>query len=92
MIFLYRLIMFLANLLWLGQTLVPLLHRAWHWDSQHQLHFAVWWEWLGFRFATDDVVVKHNAEMERRCAEAMERGEYQTLENVIAELKAKHHL
>jgi hypothetical protein len=80
---------FLSDFVFLFQTLVPLCRRNWYWDAQHQLHFAVWWEWFGMHFATDDVVVKYDAEMERRCIEAYERGEYKTLEDVIAELREK---
>jgi fatty acid desaturase len=83
------LITFLANSLFLVQTFIPLLKRQWFWDAGHELHFSVSWQWLGFEFAKDDVVVKYNAEMHRRCAEAMANGEYQTLETVIAEMKAK---
>lgn len=79
----------LANVLFLLQTFVPFLKRQWFWDAQHELHFSVCWAWLGFEFWKDDVVVKYNAEMHRRCAEAMANGEYQTLESVIAELKTK---
>jgi fatty acid desaturase len=83
------LITFLANSLFLVQTFIPLLKRQWFWDAGHELHFSVSWQWLGFEFAKDDVVVKYDAEMHRRCAEAMANGEYQTLETVIAEMKAK---
>jgi hypothetical protein len=83
------LVTFLSDFVFLFQTLVPLCRRNWYWDAQHQLHFTVWWEWFGMHFATDDVVVKYDAEMERRCIEAYERGEYKTLEDVIAELREK---
>lgn len=83
------LVTFLSNFVFLFQTLVPLCRRNWYWDAQHQLHFTVWWEWFGMHFATDDVVVKYDAEMERRCIEAYERGEYKSLEDVIAELREK---
>lgn len=50
----------LANTLFLLQTFVPMLKRRWTWDAQHQLHFIVYWTWLGFEFCKDDVIVKHS--------------------------------
>jgi hypothetical protein len=37
----------------------------------------------------DDVVVLYNAELARQCRAAIDRGEYRTLDEVIAELRAK---
>ncbi len=82
-------ITFVANSLFLLQTFVPILHRPWYWDAQHKLHYTVYWQWVWFEFAKDDVVVKYDAEIARRCAEALANGQYETLDVVIAELKAK---
>jgi hypothetical protein len=71
------------------KQLLPLTYRTRYWDPQHQLHFCVWRQWFGRCFKVDDVVVVYDAEMERRCIAAIERGEYQRLDEVIAELRAK---
>ncbi len=77
----------LANTMFLLQMFVPVLKRQWFWDARHELHFSVHWEWLGFTFAEDDVIVKHSAQMAQRCAEALASGDFQILETMIAEMK-----
>ena len=84
-----RILNILAFLLWRVVQLVPLTHRTRYWDAQHQLHFCVWRQWFGRCFNVDDVVVKYDAEMERRCIAAIDRGEYQTLDEVLGELQAR---
>jgi hypothetical protein len=79
----------LATLLWYVSQLVPLTYRTRYWDADHQLHFCVWRQWLGRCYAVDDVVVRYDAEMERRSIAAIKRGEYQTLDEVLGELRAK---
>ncbi|MGD0039311.1 MAG: hypothetical protein ABSE84_02650 [Isosphaeraceae bacterium] len=71
------------------KQILPLTYRTRYWDAQHQLHFCVWRQWFGRCFNVDDVVVVYDAEMERRCIAAIERGEYQTLDEVLGELRAK---
>ena len=55
---LFTVITHLANVLFLLQTFVPVLKRTWTWDAKHELHYTVYWTWLGFEFAKDDVIVK----------------------------------
>jgi hypothetical protein len=71
------------------KQLLPLTYRTRYFDGNGRLHFAVWRQWFGRCFQTDDVVVQYDAEMARRCLMAVERGDYQTLGQVIAELKAR---
>jgi hypothetical protein len=77
------------RILYLLKQLLPLSYRTRYWDAGHELHFCVWRQWLGRCYAVDDVVVKYDAEMERRSIAAIERGEYRRLDEVIAELRAK---
>jgi len=63
----------LADLLFLLQTFVPVLKRQWSWDARHDLHFTVFWTWLGFEFFKDDVVVKHDKKV--RVSRPVERDE-----------------
>jgi hypothetical protein len=79
----------LGTLLWYVSQLVPRTYRTRYWDADHQLHFCVWRQWLGRCYAVDDVVVRYDAEMERRSLAAIKRGEYQTLDEVLGELRAK---
>ena len=79
----------LAILLYYVLQLFPLTYRTRYWDADRQLHFCVWRQWLGRCYSVDDVVVVYDAEMARQCIAAIERGEYQTLDEVIAELRAK---
>jgi len=67
--------------------LFPSTYRARYWDADHRLHFSVWKMWLGRCYDIDDVVVCYDAGMERKCMAAVERGEYQTLDEVLSELK-----
>jgi hypothetical protein len=78
----------LATCLYYLLQLVPLIHRTWYWDGDRQLHFCVWRQWLGRCYSVDDVVVLYNAELARQCRAAIDRGEYQTLDEVLAELRA----
>ena len=78
----------LATLLYYFLQLVPLTHRTWYWDGDRQLHFCVWRQWLGRCYSVDDVVVLYNAELARQCRAAIAAGQYQTLDEVIAELRA----
>ena len=79
----------LAILLYYVLQLFPLTYRTRYWDADRQLHFCVWRQWFGRCFQVDDVVVVYDAEMQRRCIAAIERGEYQTLAEVLGELRAK---
>jgi hypothetical protein len=79
----------MSTLLYYLKQLFPLMYRTRYWDASHQLHFCVWRQWLGRCYSVDDVVVVYDAEMERRCIAAIERGEYQTLDEVLGELRAK---
>jgi hypothetical protein len=79
----------LATCLYYLLQLVPLIHRTWYWDGDRQLHFCVWRQWFGRCYSVDDVVVLYNAELARQCRAAIDRGEYQTLDEVIAELRTK---
>ena len=79
----------MSTLLYYLKQLFPLIYRTRYWDASHQLHFCVWRQWLGRCYSVDDVVVVYDAEMERRCIAAIERGEYQTLDEVLGELRAK---
>ncbi len=77
-----------AILLYYVLQLLPLTCRTRYWDADHELHFCVWRQWLGRCYCVDDVVVKYDAEMERRCIAAIKRGEYHTLDEVLGELRA----
>jgi hypothetical protein len=79
----------IANVLFVLQTFVPVLKRQWYWDARHELHFSVHWEWCTFSFARDDVVVKYDTDTALKCAEAMADGNYEILDTVISDLKAK---
>ena len=79
----------LAILLYYVLQLLPLTYRTRYWDADHQLHFCVWRQWLGRCYSVDDVVVLYNAELARQCRAAIAAGQYQTLDEVIAELRAK---
>ena len=79
----------MSTLLYYLKQLLPLTYRTRYWDAQHQLHFCVWRQWLGRCFNVDDVVVVYNAEMQRGALAAIQHGEYQTLDEVLGELRAK---
>jgi hypothetical protein len=79
----------LAILLYYVLQLLPLTYRTRYWEADHQLHFCVWRQWLGRCYSVDDVVVVYDAEMVRKSIAAVERGEYTTLDEIIAELRAK---
>jgi hypothetical protein len=84
--------MILRRLVWLIKQLLPFTYRNRYWDTQHRQHLVVWRQWFGRVFQVDDVVILYDYEMERRCIEAYERGDYRTLQHVIDALQDQFDL
>jgi hypothetical protein len=74
---------------WFKQ-LLPLTHRIRYRDGNTgREHLRVWRQWFGHCFQIDDVAIYADAEVERRSREAIDRGDYQTFDQVLGELRAR---